>query len=259
MFLRASAAWTCTGYLLTLISIVFSKFSAALIAVSFAGAGVALGQDPLKAYPNNYKLIFDNADVSVIRVHYGPHEKVGVHDHSKFPTIYVYLNDAGPVRFSHDEKPPFVLTRPAVKAGSFRVSPGRVERHTVENLSDGSSEYLRIELKRIPLHGGLRAYRGAAPATLASGTREEYAGREVSIERIVCDPGAACAAKSSGTPVLLVAFSPIKVAVGSRASLAKTLQGGEVEWLPKADGVSIAAATQGAAHLLEIKFHRPPM
>jgi hypothetical protein len=65
--------------------------------------GVSVGsirpQDPVTTFPQNYAIALYNGDVTVVRVHYGPHEHIAVHDHSKFPTIYVYLNDSGPVRF----------------------------------------------------------------------------------------------------------------------------------------------------------------
>jgi hypothetical protein len=51
--------------------------------------------------PTNYKTILTNPTFRVIYVHYGPHEKVPVHDHPDTPTIYVYLNDSSPVRIIH--------------------------------------------------------------------------------------------------------------------------------------------------------------
>ena len=124
-------------------------FRLGVAGVLFATAAHA--QDPAKVYPANYKLVLDNAEFAVYRVHYGPHETVGVHDHSAYPTVYVYLNDGGPVRFTHEEAEPFTLVRPPTHKGAFRLSPGRIERHRVENLSDAPSEFLRIELKTIPL------------------------------------------------------------------------------------------------------------
>ena len=52
----------------------------------------AQAQSPL---PNNYKTILNNHDLLVMRVHYGPHEVVPMHDHSAYPTVFVYLNDSG--------------------------------------------------------------------------------------------------------------------------------------------------------------------
>jgi len=176
---------------------------------------VVHAQDPLKAYPNNYSLLFDNPQVRVLRCHYGPHEKVGVHNHSDYPTVYVYISDAGPVRFSHIEEKAFVMTRPPVKAGSFRVSPGRPERHTVENLSDLPSDYLRIELKQIPLHGTLSPKRGEAPASPTSfdrsGSTSVFNDPELAIDRVICLPGATCQLDSSASPSLLVSLSPAKL------------------------------------------------
>jgi hypothetical protein len=226
-----------------------------LISVVLAAIAVpALPQDPLTAYPNNYKLVLDNADISVIRAHYGPHEHVGVHDHSKFPTIYVYLNDAGPVRFSHDETPPFVMTRPAVTKGSFRVSPGRVERHTVENLSDQSSDYLRIELKKLPLKNTLHPVRGGAPAKLQTGTSEEFSSPELTIHRIVCDPGPACQVKAANSHTLLVAFSPVNVVTGGPAHIEKELQSDGLQWLSAGGDLSITASSSAPAQLLQIEL-----
>jgi hypothetical protein len=84
-------------------------------------------------------------------VTYGPLEKLPVHDHSAKPTVYVYLSDSGPVRFSRVEQPPFSLVRPAETAGSFRFSPGRLEKHEVENLGQIPTEFLRVELTLLPL------------------------------------------------------------------------------------------------------------
>ena len=119
-------------------------------------------QDPVVALPKNYSVAFENNLVSVIRVHYAPHERIAVHDHPKFPTVYVYLNGSGPVRFQHDEKPPFTIVRPPTATGAFRVSPGRLERHSVENLGNTNSDFLRVELKQVPLGHALESFRGKA-------------------------------------------------------------------------------------------------
>jgi hypothetical protein len=209
-------------------------------------------QDPLKLYPANYRLALDNADVRVVKVHYGPHEKLGMHNHSQFPTIYVYLNDSGSVRFSHDEIPAFIMTRPPVTKGSFRVSPGRVEKHEVENLDDKPSDYLRIELKKLPLNGTLHPVRGAAPAHLEQGDKEEFSSPELSIHRIVCSVGAPCAS-SIRTPTLLIAFSSLKLTEPG-THLEKQMQSGDIQWQADAAALSITASTPAPAHLLEISF-----
>ena len=54
-----------------------------LLAVLFvcSALSVALAQDPTKVESNHYRLAFANEHVEVISVHYGPHEKSGIHDH----------------------------------------------------------------------------------------------------------------------------------------------------------------------------------
>jgi len=207
-------------------------------------------QDPLTAFPDNYKLVLDNAQVRVLRCHYGPHEHVGVHNHSDYPTVYVYLSDSGPVRFSHIEEHAFVMTRPPVKKGAFRVSPGRPERHIVENLSDLSSDYLRIELKQIPLHGTLHPVRGEAPANLDKNTVEAvFHDPQLTIQRIVCTPGNMCEAGIPSSPSLLVAFT----AVTFSGSMPKQMQPGEILWTP--DGaLKLHATSAEPAHLLRLEL-----
>src|SRR4051794_22602569 len=95
----------------------------AVIFLSFAVAG----QDPTKAAPETYKFQFENEFVKVLHVNYAAHSKVPVHDHSRFPAGYVYLSDSGPIRFVHSGWQEPILTRPATKAGSFRLSPTRFE------------------------------------------------------------------------------------------------------------------------------------
>ena len=56
-----------------------------------------------------------------MRVHYGPHEKIPAHDHTERAAAYVYLNDGGPVIFKHIGLDYGPVTRPATKAGSFRL------------------------------------------------------------------------------------------------------------------------------------------
>jgi hypothetical protein len=177
----------------------------ALAMVGWCGFSVA-AQDPTVVFPNNYRKVLENADVLVLRVHYGPHEEVGVHDHSDHPTIYVYLNDSGPVRFVHEPEN-VILTRPPTHTGAYRVSPGRRERHSLVNLSDKPSEYLRVELKKIPLGAIKQEFRGSAPAKLVQGTTTEFEDSVLRIERVVCDVGASCALADESSPSVLVAFT----------------------------------------------------
>jgi quercetin dioxygenase-like cupin family protein len=99
----------------------------------------ARGQDPVQVDPQHYKVEVDNAQVRVLRIHYGPHEKSVMHSHPN--AVVVFVTDAH-VRFhtpdgkSQDE---------TVKAGEARWTPAGT--HLPENLSDIPMEGVLVELK----------------------------------------------------------------------------------------------------------------
>jgi hypothetical protein len=230
----------------------FTKLVLLSLAIG-ASACTAIAQDPLAAFPKNYRLALDNDPVSVIRVHYGAHERIGVHDHSKFPTIYVYFSDSGSVLFEHDEKPPFRLTRPPTTIGAFRVSPGRIERHAVTNLSDTSSDFLRVELKQAPLNSSLKPFRGKAPESPLRNSRAiEYRAPEVDVQRIICEQGTPCHMAVSVSPSLLIAFSPLKIVENDAAERGELMKNGDVRWVLDSHTVSMVAASDTPVHLLLI-------
>lgn len=212
---------------------------------------VVTAQDPTKTLPRNYQIAFENEQVKVIRVRYEPHEKLPVHDHSPYPTVYVYLTDSGPVRFAHAEEKPFTLVRPPVKAGAFRVSPGRIERHTVENLGDIPTEFLRVELKQFPLGLENFFYRGNKPFDLSrTAVTTEFPDPRLTIERIVCAGPHASEAINTGNPSLLIAFSPILV----NSSGPVELDRGDACWLNSNQSATIKGAEHLTAHALRIVF-----
>lgn len=120
----------------------------ALMSVALCGRA----QDPLKTLPKNYRLEFEDPWVRVIHAHYGAGEHVPQHDHPKTPTLYVYLSDAGPVKFIHTGDDDFSITRQPVHTGQLRLNAGREETHKVESLSKTPSDFLRVEFKTLPLH-----------------------------------------------------------------------------------------------------------
>src|SRR5690242_15543681 len=80
------------------------RFKRAIFCAFLIISGLALNspaQDPFVVAPQAYKLQFENDWVRVVRVHYAPFEKLPAHDHPKGRTIFIYLNDGGPVRFKH--------------------------------------------------------------------------------------------------------------------------------------------------------------
>jgi hypothetical protein len=214
----------------------------------------ASAQNPLQRYPQNYKLIFDNPQISVIRVHYGPHEMVGVHDHSDLPTLFVYLNDSGRVQFRIEDIPPSVMVRQPAKLGSFYYSPGRRERHSVENLSDTSSDFLRIELKQFPLQGG-EAFRKDPPTSLAdSRTTKEFANDQVEVERVICLGGATCPLDAADEPSVLIALSQVSVSGFPDHNAA--MNTGDIRWMEANQQAIATASANEPAQFLRV-FVKP--
>lgn len=102
------------------------------------GSSGAAAQDGATALSGNSRTLLNNDQMLVVQVHYAAHESLPVHDHSRYPTVYVYLADSRPLRFSHTEAQPISLTRCPVKTGWFRVSPGAAgEAYGYESRSGG--------------------------------------------------------------------------------------------------------------------------
>ena len=186
----------------------------------------ALAQSPL---PKNYKTILNNHDLLVMRVHYGPREFVPMHDHSAYPTVYVYLNDSGEVRIDHEPPNAFSVTRPPTHTGAFRIAPGMTERHSITNLSDTPSDFLRVELKTIPPTDLTQVTRGEVESPLMPGTHIEFQDTALEIDRIVCPPTIGCEAAPLPARSLLVPITDLKFQPSSGT---QSLKPGEVAWLP---------------------------
>jgi hypothetical protein len=179
----------------------------------------------------------------------------------RFTTIptnppYVYLTDSGPVRFSHVEAHAFTLVRPPEKAGTFRVSPGRMEKHEVENLSDLQTEFLRVELKQVPLGSSGIAFRGVKPFDLKrSCVSSQFPGPFVRIERVIAAEHDTTEAGNSETPTLLIALSPTLVQLEAPEPKKTLLTRGEVMWIGAHSCYRMKGADEETAgHLLQINF-----
>jgi quercetin dioxygenase-like cupin family protein len=99
----------------------------------------ALSQEAMKAEPKHYKLAFENESVQVVDVHYGPHEKSGIHDHPGGVVVYV---TGGHLRFTDtDGKVKDVYAKP----GESRWFPPF--KHRVENLGDKPFDAVYIGVK----------------------------------------------------------------------------------------------------------------
>jgi hypothetical protein len=183
---------------------------ALLLALSLGTLGQAV-TDPVVTLPDSYKLQFENDWVKVTRVTYAPYAKLPAHAHTTWAAAYVYLSDAGPVIFSHTDKDYHAITRPAVKAKSFRMNRMMQEEHEVENTSGQTSEFLRVEFKTEPRDAQTmrgRFYSEPDP----SGTRIErlqFDNAQVRATRITLLPSQRVHISASATePALLVAVTP---------------------------------------------------
>jgi hypothetical protein len=217
-----------------------------------AAAAHAAAQDGATALNQNYQTLLDNDQMQVVRVHYDPHQELPQHDHSRYPTVYVYLSNSGPVRFIHNEARPFALTRRPVKTGWFRVSPGRIEKHEVANLSPVASDFLRVECKRIPLGQIANEFRYSQDVDLAqTSATADYSSAEMVIERYVVPPGEVEDISVEQQPRLLIAFAPTVVRERGRAD--STMAAGSVLWVKAGTHLKLRPSG-GSAHVLAIRL-----
>ena len=107
--------------------------------LALVAAVPASGQDAVKVDSKHYTVEFENAQVRVLRVTYGPHEKSVMHSHP--PNVAVFLTD-GQARFTL----PDGKTQDApVKAGTTQWDGGG--SHLPENTGDKPFELIVVELK----------------------------------------------------------------------------------------------------------------
>ena len=115
------------------------SFAAVLLVASVTPA---LAQDAVKVDPKHYKVEFENAQVRVVRITYGPHEKSVMHGHPA--SVAIFLTD-GQVKFTlPDGKTQDVDG----KAGTTQWEPAG--KHLPENRGDKPFELVLVELKGQP-------------------------------------------------------------------------------------------------------------
>lgn len=92
--------------------------------------------------PKHYHVELDNEYVRVLRVTFGPHEKLGRHTHPQTGAVLVHLTDQNLKLTLADG----TTSEHHYRAGQVRwVAPGPA--HQDENLSDAPLRFIRIELK----------------------------------------------------------------------------------------------------------------
>jgi tetratricopeptide (TPR) repeat protein len=231
------------------------------LAIACVLAIAAGAQDPLKVAPDAYKLELENEYVKVQRVHYAPRVKIAEHDHTAFGAAYVYLNDAGPVIFKHVGLSYGAVTRPPVKAGSFRLYKAVKETHEVENLSDTHSHFLRVEFKtetdKDPNTLRGKFFREDVPAG-ENFQKIQFENEQVRITRLICAVGKKCEYVANATePCLFVALTSaqVKQARGRPGKLAP----GQTRWLGTGKKEQWENAGKEAAELLRFDFKTAPL
>jgi hypothetical protein len=208
--------------------------------------------------PPNYKTILETPAFRVIRVHYGAHEKVPVHDHPDTPTVYVYLNDSGPIRIIHEEKDgtQSTVVRPPTHTGAFRVSSGMLERHSIENPGDLPSDFLRVELLNLRLGDKALEFRGPAPTdTTHKLSTTEFTSPRLSILRVICVDKAPCAIPASPEPSVIVALSNSTITTKNKNT---KLEPGSVTPIAAQQPFAVSPSGTEPAHILQIAINPAP-
>ena len=112
-------------------------FHATLLILSTAN--FAYAQDATKVDPKHYKVEFENDQVRVVRISYGPHEKSVMHEHA--PGVLVFLTDGeGIMTFPDGRK-----EDSSFEAGKVGWESG--VKHLPENTDDYPHELILVELK----------------------------------------------------------------------------------------------------------------
>jgi quercetin dioxygenase-like cupin family protein len=98
-----------------------------------------LAQDPVKVDSKHYKVEFENSQVRVLRVKYGPHEKSVMHRHPN--AIAIFVTDMnGKFTFPNGKTQDVTA-----KADETRWTPAG--SHLPENTTDQPFELILVELK----------------------------------------------------------------------------------------------------------------
>ena len=103
-------------------------------------AAPAYAQDAVKVDPKHYKVEFENDQVRVLRITYGPGEKSVMHNHPA--SVAVFLSDAS-ARFG---LPDGTSQDMAMKAGSTQWNDAGT--HLPQSTNKKSFELILVELKQ---------------------------------------------------------------------------------------------------------------
>jgi hypothetical protein len=232
-----------------------------IVALLLTPAASARAQDPVTTLPDSYHLQFENEWVKVVRVRYAAGAKLPEHGHPAASLAFVYLTDSEPVVFKHTGSMNRSVTRPAAKAGSYRLARGDSEVHAVENDSDRSSEFLRVEFKTDP--AGLRGFRRRVPVPAARASNDnstdvEFNNAQIRISRIRIAAGNSVDISTEGEPALLVALSDARLTVARASSMDLSLTVGQEHWIETRQREHMANTGTAPVELLRFDFLTKP-
>ncbi|HET9334746.1 MAG TPA: cytoplasmic protein [Gemmatimonadota bacterium] len=111
----------------------------ALLALTSLGAGSAFAQDPVDVDSEHYTVMFENDQVRVLKIRYGPNEESVMHEHPA--GVAVYLGD---IRGQFTLPDGQVLELEG-KAGDAEWTAAGA--HLPKNLTDQPFELVLVELK----------------------------------------------------------------------------------------------------------------
>lgn len=126
-----------------------------LAAVVALGSLGALAQDAAKVDAKHYKVVFEDAMVRVLRVHYGPHEKSPMHSHPN--TAVVFVSDQQS-KFTMPDGKTQVMSGKAGEAKALAAFS-----HSAENMTDKPMDLVLVEFKPAKAAAAAPAKTGTAP------------------------------------------------------------------------------------------------
>ncbi len=119
-------------------AIIFGLF----LCLLFTNYETALAQDPTVVDAKHYQMVFENDQVRVLRITYGPGEKSAMHEHPD--GVVVFLTDHA-VNFT---LPNGEVINSTGKKGDSGWAPGG--KHLPQNVGDQPMEAILVELKNQP-------------------------------------------------------------------------------------------------------------
>ena len=109
------------------------------VVLSLCLVPIVSAQDAAKVDSKHYTVISENAQVRILKVHYGPHEKSVMHSHPA--AVAVFLTDSK-ARFTFPDGKTEDVSN---KAGDAHYTPALT--HLPENLGENGMDVIVVELK----------------------------------------------------------------------------------------------------------------